>query len=249
MKRFALLVALTAACLAASDAQPRSFTARADTGARSLARSIGSDTAPSPNLWGIDVLVSMDGFGAGVFFRRELDDDLSGFLSFSISESKDEREMEMIDPYYGVAYTPGKLNRFLVFPLMAGIQYRLFRDDIVDTFRPYVNCAVGPSMIYMAPFVEFVPRADGSGSDPQQVEFFKSLGRGSPRYTMAAYVGIGANFGSAKSSIFGLNFRYYFNRVFGDGLPSLYNTNSGGVSGTKSDFGGFFITLNVGLGN
>jgi hypothetical protein len=248
MKRSVMFFCIAAAGMATVFAQPRTFTGSSDTSARASLRPVGMDSAPSPNLWGLDVLISMDGFGAGVFFRRELGNEFSGFLSFSISESKDEREMEMFDPYYQVSYVPGKLKRFLVLPLMAGIQYRLFSDDIVDTFRPYLNCAVGPSMIYMAPFVEFVPRADGSGYDTREVEFFKSLGKGTPRYTAAAYVGIGANFGSVRSSVFGVNFRYYFNHVFGEGLPSLYNGNTKAVSGTKNDFGGFFITLNVGLG-
>lgn len=248
MKGPVLLILVTAATFATAVAQPRPFPVRSDTSARSVGRSIGTDSAPSPNLWGIDILISTDGFGAGAFFRRDFGGDLSGFLSFSVSESKDEREMERFDPYQQISYVPGKLNRFLVLPLMAGIQYRLFSDDIVDSFRPYVNCAVGPSMIYMTPFVEFVPRADGQGDDTRQVEFFKSLGRGSPKYTMAAYVGFGANFGSARTSVFGVNFRYYYNHMFGEGLPSLYNGNTREVSATKNDFGGFFITLNVGIG-
>ena len=48
--------------------------------------------------------------------------------------------------------------------------------------------------------------------------------------------------------MFGVNFRYYFTYLMGDGLPSLYDTNTGLLSGRKTEFGGFFITLNVGLG-
>jgi hypothetical protein len=248
MKHSVLLVLLIASLVAPAAAQTKTYAGSADSGAHAVVRALGTDSAPSPNIWGIDFLISTDGFGGGAFYRRDFGNDLSGFLSFSISESKDEREIEQFDPYFQVSYVPGKLNRFLVLPLMAGVQYRLFSDDIVDTFRPYVNCAVGPSMIYMSPFVEFVPRDDGSGFDARQVEFFKSLGKGSPRYTMAAYVGFGANFGSARTSVFGVNFRYYFNHMFGEGLPSLYNGNNREVTATKNDFGGFFITLNVGIG-
>ena len=45
-----------------------------------------------------------------------------------------------------------------------------------------------------------------------------------------------------------MNFLYYFTYLLGNGLPSLYDTNTGLLSGTKNDFGGFFITVNVGLG-
>ncbi len=161
-------------------------------------------------------------------------------------QAKDEREFEFIDPYYGISYTPGKLNRFLVIPLMAGIQYRLFREDIVDTFRPYINAGAGPAMVYMMPYVQFTELAEGF-VQTDQVEFFKSLGKGQPHYTIGGFVGFGANFGTERTNIFGVNFRYYYTHIFGDGLPSLYNSYNRQVSATKNDFGGFVISLNVGI--
>jgi hypothetical protein len=205
-------------------------------------------TAPGlyPNIWSIDLLISNDGFGLGGSYRRSFTPDLSGFISLSVSESKDDREFEYIDPYYGISYTPGKLNRFLVIPLMVGAQYRLFREDIVDTFRPYVNAGAGPAMIYQMPYIQFVDQGDGTISE-EPVEFFKSLGRGHPHYTVGGFVGFGANFGTERSNIFGVNFRYYFTYVFGDGLPSLYDTRTRQVSATKTAFGGFVISLNIGM--
>ena len=202
--------------------------------------------APLLNAWGLDVLISDGGFGLGTFYRREFTEDLFGFVTFSISESKDEREVERFDQYLGVSFVPGKLNRFLVLPLMFGVQHRLFREDIVDTFRPYVNGGAGPTMIFAAPFTEIVTNVSGV-AEFRQVEFFKSLGKGQPHYTAGAFIGVGANFGSEKSNVFGVNFRYYFNFLFGDGLPSLFNTSDGTVAATKKNFGGFFITLNVGM--
>ncbi len=199
------------------------------------------------NAWGLDVLVSNDGFGLGTFYRREFTEDLFGFVMFSISEAKDEREFEQFDPYfYGVSYVPGKLQRFLVMPLSFGLQYRLFREDITDNFRPFVNAGVGPTLIFAAPFVE-LSRSPAGTITPTQIEFFKSLGRGQPHYTATAFVGVGANFGTEKANVLGVNFRYYFTYLFGDGLPSLYNLRTGEVAARKKDFGGFFITLNVGM--
>ena len=198
------------------------------------------------NAWGLDILVSNDGFGLGTFYRRAFTEDLSGFGMFSISESKDDREFEQFDPYYQVSYVPGKLQRFLVMPLTFGIQYRLFREDITDNFRPFVNVGAGPTMIFSAPFADITRTVDGT-VQATQVEFFKSLGRGQAHYTASAFVGVGANFGSEKANVFGVNFRYYFTYLFGDGLPSLYNINTGELTATKKDFGGFFITLNVGM--
>ena len=228
-----------------ASAQPRSYPGQPDSSTRGTTTT-SYDQGEYPNTWGVDVMISTNGFGLGTFYRREFTPDVFGFISFSISEAKDSREIEQYD-IYGNSTVPGKLNRFMVFPLMFGVQYRLFREDIVETFRPYVNAAVGPTLIYMSPFVDLVPQADGSLL-VNQVEFFKSFSRGTPHYTASAYIGFGANFGGEKSGMFGVNFRYYFTYLVGDGLPSLYDTNTGLLAARKKDFGWFFITLNVGLG-
>ena len=174
------------------------------------------------NSWGIDLMVSTNGFGLGTFYRHEYSDELSGFLDFSISEAKDDDEVEYID-IYGNTFTPGKVNRFLVMPVFLGLEKRLFKDDILDNFRPYVNCAAGPAMIYVFPYNQ---------------EYFSALGKGQPKYTFGGYVGVGAFFGSEQSNLLGLNLRYYYLPYF-SGLESLQNVS-------KTQFGGFFITLNFG---
>lgn len=206
-----------------------------------------SQDVPLLNVWGLDILISNDGFGLGTFYRREFSEDLFGFASFSISESKDDREVERFDPYTGVSFVPGKLKRFLVMPLMFGLQYRLFREEITDNFRPYVNAAVGPTMVFAAPFNDVTVYPELHYIESHQVEFFKSLGRGQAHYTAAAYVGFGANFGTDRTNVFGVNIRYYFAYLFGNGIPSLYDTNTGEVIATKKNFGGFFLTFHVGM--
>jgi hypothetical protein len=156
--------------------------------------------------------------------------------------------VEQFDIYTNTSYVPGKLNRFLVIPLTFGIQHRLFKDDITDNFRPYVNAGVGPTMIFVTPYTEIT--GTGNGLQIQQVEFFKALGRGQPHYTLGSFIGFGANFGTERANLFGVNFRYYFTYILGSGLPSLYRIYNDGtweVSSRKKDFGGFFITLNVGM--
>jgi hypothetical protein len=199
------------------------------------------------NLWGVDILLSNGGFGMGAFYRRQFTEDLFGFATFSVSEAKDEREVDYIDPYSGQSYTPGKLNRFMVLPLLAGVEYRLFREDIVDNFRPYINAGLGPTMIYTMPFVRFHPNGDGT-STLENVEFFSSIGSGHPTYTVGSFVGAGARFGTDASSVFGLNVRYYFIYHLGSGLPAMFNLMTGEVTSNKKDFGGIFITLNIGMG-
>jgi len=203
------------------------------------------DPIPRPNIWGVDVLFSNDGFGLGAFYRRELTPDVSVFANFSISESKDSREVEQYDPIFNTSYTPGKLNRFLVLPLMLGVHYRLFREDITDSFRPFVNAGAGPAMIYVMPYLD-VATDDSGNVNAQEVDYFTSIGRGQAHYTVGGFIGFGANFGSDKSSVFGVNFRYYFTYLFSAGIPSLIDPNTGELIARKKNFGGFFITLNIG---
>jgi hypothetical protein len=199
------------------------------------------------HLWGVDLLISNDGFGLGGFYRREFSDDFSGFITLSVSGAKDEREIERFDPYTQQSFTPGKLNRFLTVPLTFGAQRRLFREDIVDTFRPYINAGVGPTLIYASPFVTITQNPEGPPTI-EEVEFFNSLSRGKAYWTVGGFIGAGAFFGSDKSNVFGVNFRYYFTYLLAEGIPSLFNPATGEVSSTKSSFGGFFITLNIGMG-
>ena len=178
--------------------------------------------------WGIDVLISNGGLGLGAFYRKRYSDDLSGFLDFSITEARDDDEKDFID-YYGNKFTPGKINRFLTIPLFVGLEKRLFQDDIVDNFRPYVNIAAGPTMIYVFPYNE---------------EYFSALGKGQLKYTLGGYVGIGAFFGSEQSTLPGMNIRYYFlPYYFSNGIESM---RVAGQTLRKKDFGGFFITVNFG---
>ncbi len=174
------------------------------------------------NFIGLDVLLSNGGVGLGTFYRHEYSDVLASYIDFSISEAKDDDEREYID-YFGNPYTPGKVNRFLVLPLFVGLQQRLFKDDIVDNFRPYINLAAGPTMIYVFPYND---------------DYITALGKGTPKYTVGAYAGFGAYFGSERANILGVNIRYYY-LPYPKGLESLQGV-------TKKQFGGFYITVNFG---
>jgi len=176
---------------------------------------------------GVDILLSNDGFGLGGFYRHEYSEELFGMLSIGFSEAKDANEVEYVT-YDGETIVPGKINRFLLIPLHVGVQYRLFADEILDNFRPYVNAAVGPTLVFATPYDR---------------EFFNSIGYGQAHYTAGGYVGFGAYFGSDRGTISGINIRYYF-EYFQDGIDSMEN-NDGSIE-KKKDFGGLFITLNFG---
>jgi hypothetical protein len=199
------------------------------------AQGIGELAAEKPavifpkNAFGMDLIFSEGGFGLGTFYRRAVTDEVTLFTDFSISEAKDPQEVTYID-YYGDTQTPNKINRAFLLPLNFGIQYRLFKNIIFDNLRPYLNFALGPSLVLTTPY---------------EREFFNAFGKAHARYTLGGYIGIGANFGLDKSSLVGLNIRYYLIHFFNEGIEILDTSVTNGR--LENNLGGVFITLNIGM--
>ena len=177
------------------------------------------------NAWGMDIMVGDAGFGLGTFLRKQLDVKWTATADISVSEAKDEREFEFYDYFLGTFVTANKKNRIFQIPLNLGMQYRLFENSITDNLRPYLNAAVGPTLIVTTPYAD---------------EFFNAFGKAQAKYAVGGYIGFGANFGLDKSSLLGINVRYYYSQVLGDGVESLEGK-------VRKNIQGFFITLNLGL--
>jgi len=174
--------------------------------------------------WGVDFIFSEGGFGLGTFFRYKFSETLTGFTDISISEAKDEREIEYVD-IYGQKIVYGKKNRIFLLPLNFGLQYRLFQNSLTDNLRPYINFGVGPAMAFTTPY---------------EKEFFSAFGKAHANYTAGGYVGLGANFGMNKSNLLGINIRYYHIQFFNDGIEGLNGR-------FQKTLGGFFLTINIGI--
>ncbi len=188
---------------------------------------------PSVNAWGLDILFSNNGFGLGAFYRHEMSDEYSWMVNFLVSGVKADAEFEQYD-FYGNSFIPGKLNRLLMMPLMFSVQYRLFKDDIADNFRPFVTAGLGPTMIYVSPYATY----DTLGNPTNEIDFFTSLKYGKMKYTLGGFLGAGAYFGMDKGTITGLNVRYVWAPY-----PSGIEVMQGGF---MKNFGGLFITLTFG---
>jgi len=177
-----------------------------------------------PNAWGFDLLIGESGFGFGGFFRRELSTKFTLFADVSISEAKDEREIEYVD-IYGQSFTAGKINRVFQVPIIFGAQIRLFENQLTDNLRPYINAGIGPTIALTTPYNE---------------EFFKAFAYAKPYYAVGGYIGLGANFGLDKKNLLGINMRYYYMQFLNEGVEILNNRY-------KDYLGGFYITLNFGF--
>jgi len=103
-----------------------------------------------PNIWGMDLMFGEGGFGVGTFYRRSFSLTTTGFVDISVSEAKDQREVDYVD-IYGKTYSPNEVNRSFQVPVNFGIQYRIFAESITDNFRPYIVMGVGPTFIITDP--------------------------------------------------------------------------------------------------
>lgn len=189
-------------------------------------------------------MLSNNGFALGGFYRHEFSQDWSLMISLGISDVKDDAEVEQYT-YWGGMTVPFKKNRLLMVPLMAGVQYRLFRDDIIDNFRPYISAGAGPTMIFVAPYAKdniFTLSNGTLYNQREEIEFFSSLKYGQAKYTVGGYVGAGAYFGIDRSTVSGLGFRYYY-IPFPSGIAVMEEQLKRGM---VKRFGGFYITLSVG---
>ena len=146
-----------------------------------------------PQAWGIDLLFSESGFGMGVFYQRNVANDLYGFLSLYISGARntDEFEQGFLNPetgYYEYR-VPNKVNRLYIFPLMVGLQKYLFGDALSETFKPYISGGAGITMIMATPYDR---------------EFFSAFSYAKVFGRFGGFLGLGANFNISSKNYFGI---------------------------------------------
>ncbi len=192
------------------------------------------DLAPRAHAWGGDLMIGTDGFGLGFFYSYSFNDVLSSFANISLTEAKDNNQRDYYDPYFG-QISPNKMNYVFRVPLFLGLQYRLFKDDIVDNFRPFVNGGVGPVLLIVSPVTG---------------DMFSSLfDGGSSHHTFGGFLGAGAQFGFDRSSIFGINVRYMIipvpDGIASVGIPDKNNPDTL-IPTPLENANGFYITINFG---
>ncbi|MGO9482666.1 MAG: outer membrane beta-barrel protein, partial [Candidatus Kryptoniota bacterium] len=155
------------------------------------------DTTDKTNSLGIDLMLGNNGFGLGVFYMRAIDGTLSWTLSLSAAEAKAPNEVETYyyDIYGNIYQTVlGKVNELFDIPVMAGLQYRLFKDQIVNTFQPYINAGFGPNMVLAFPY-----------NTPLSTSFSKAHSY----FGVGAYVGAGTYISLTPNTLMGINIQYY----------------------------------------
>lgn len=176
------------------------------------------------NAWGVDLIFSDNGFGAGMFLQYYFSDDMLAFGGFYISEARNRDEFEYFDPLRNEYRVPNKINRIYMFPLTFGVQKYLFQDVIFETLRPFISLGAGPTTIMTTPYEE---------------EFFSAFGSANFYGRFSGFVGIGADVGSYGQTLMAVNLRYYYIPFGGKGIESI-------IDDPIKDLGGIFLSLSIG---
>ncbi len=184
------------------------------------------------NGWGGRIFINTFGFGVGVFYRYQFDDELAYQAELEISSGKAENEFEQYS-YYGT-FTPNKLNSIILFPINNAVTYRLFKDDIVDNFRPFLTGSVGPLIAYEYPY--------------DAVDSFSGFGHGLWKLGFTGSIGFGADFGGNLTSIQGVSLKYILHYL-PQGTPLMgHKLRDGTILDFRNTyiFQGVQISLNLG---
>lgn len=199
------------------------------TPARPLMEEIASNAVANHAI-GLDLLFSGSGWGVGMFYSRELSDNLSAFGNFVITPRRNSDEVENVWYNGFIPIVANKVNRLFMFPVTAGLQYRLFSEGLQETFRPYIAMGFTATPILQTPYLK----------DGYFYEFFESFGHGTWHLRTGGMVSIGSVFGQpGKGSVIGVNIRYYTIPFGEPGLESM--------SGLPiTNFGAVFLSLSVG---
>jgi hypothetical protein len=182
---------------------------------------------------GLDLDFSYFGFGAGIFWQKNIAEDWDLISDFTFSNVKNSDEFE---PYYqniNEFYTVGKINRVYMFPLTVGIKKFLFSDELSDSFRPYLTLGGGPTFVLSTPYTR------NRIEDAPKVSFFDSFSDMDWMTRFGFYIGVGSEFQPNADFYSAINIRYYYVHYGGNGIASMAND-------PMKSFQSIFLNLSIG---
>jgi hypothetical protein len=187
----AIVFAFVAIAQAQTPISPGTPSTAADTAmifqpAHPLIQSVNELAKENPNTWGLDASFSDYGFGGGAFLGHTFGPNVTGMLSLDFGTAEGSKEFDLL--------AVNKINRIFVIPIMASLQYRVFRDDLSDNLRPYVAVGAGPVIAMTTPYAD---------------DFFSAFGSAQAKVVPGGYIGLGANFGMDPKTNFGASLRYF----------------------------------------
>lgn len=188
------------------------------------------------NSAGMSLLFSSTGWAAGGYYGVEIGSGLTLNFDAFITGRRNTDEFENALLNGAILVVAEKVNRLFMIPLTASIQYRLFRESLQETFRPFVTVGGVAATIIRNPYIDY----DNYGSPTRFYEFFESFGYSTTYVRPGAMIGFGAVFGPVgKGNQVGVNLKYYTVPFGGQGLESMRFS-------PITDFGGVIISMTIG---
>ncbi len=163
---------------------------------------------------GMTVLITNNGFGLGGYYSRAVNDASSFWVEASLGPGKDEQELKLFNRFGG-GFVQFKRNYFLMLPVAVGMQRRLFRENIEDNFRPYMQLSGGPTLGWAYPYFD-----DANGNDrfdeftEERLGVFSALPQGEMHFGLGGTLALGAYFGLSRRVTQGVRFGYTFTYFF-----------------------------------
>ena len=169
---------------------------------------------------GLEILLTNSGFGLGGYYRQSMYKATSVLVEINIGAGKDEREIGLSN-IYGQRIIPGKANYLLMLPLQGGIQQRLFRNQIEDNFRPYLQISGGPTLGWEYPYFDDRNQNGEFNSESEsRYNYLSGLIKGDVHLGVGGFIGLGAHFGRSQQVARGIRIGYRFD-YFSEGIYLL----------------------------
>jgi hypothetical protein len=205
------------------------------TPARPFVERVETTRRPANALGVIATFAFHNGFGGGLFYQRELSPLMALGVDVFVSGRQSTDELLSADSRFTQYVVPEKVNRLLIAPLMASVQYRFPQWEVIEGVRPFVQAGLGATLIVATPYLR----------NNVYYEFFSSFEQARLFGRVGGFLGAGATFTASNKTHSQITVRYYVIPFGGDGLESM-NSATTGIPPIK-DFGGVFVTFQIGL--
>ena len=176
------------------------------------------------NNWGINLSLSVHGFGMGTTFDWGITENFSLTANLMISGARNTDEFESWDYARGEYRVHDKINRLILVPMTVGGKYYVLSSLLTENFKPFITGGVGTAWILATPYDR---------------EFFNAFHHSQSFMRFAGCVGIGSDFGIGRS-LLTVNLKQYFIPFGGDGIESVKRH-------PLKEFGGFQIDILLGI--
>ncbi len=173
-----------------------------------------------PNGFDINIMLNNFGFGIGGEYTRAIGSFTELTLRTGITGIRDVSEQSFQDFFTGQRIIPNKYKRAIGFPILIGVERRLFARKIADNFRFFASGSAGPALAFVYPYVNdtdrnglrtsFINRFGQIQFTETINDFFSGWKQGDTMWGATGEVKLGVAFGKEFKKQTTIEFGYMF---------------------------------------